>query len=847
MSVTGLKTDDAPPGDLSECSFEAEKHKPRLQLPNWVSRIFKQRWTDIGLRAKMSLLIEVGVVALTTIFLFLGVSSAQQSSRQIQNERMRFARLSANTLDANLRYINSILSVLANRKTLQDPETVDDENIHQALGDTFEQISNTSQSLYYLDQDGTPLAWVMRKSLEIDWKALPIFNNANSVDGGATGERIYLVSDVHPWAVQVPVYDRTGQIAGWLAAGLDFNDADLLPFRTTVDLGRTGMIDLVDSEGQVLISSYPGRIRAGSEPDTLVGKMFVADRPLVETCLGCASADAAESSDEVIAFVPLSMAPWAVVIRQQSSELMAPVNRLLLQTLALGGATILGALALVWLTTSSVIRPVQMLTDAAARLTAGDYSTPLEELTSGWFVGRHKRRDEIGELAESFEIMRRQLERSMKETKALTRDLDERVQERTRDLMEAREQEKKIGSRLVRRNQQLSILNTISTTVNQSLDLKEILEQSLDSVLLLTEVDMGAVFLIDELKGMLDLHAYRGISPEAAELAAELGLLDGSCGGVTNHGQLVVVPDLNRYRGRRARSLQKEKITTLVHIPLKAKGSVLGSMCIGTHCPREFDPEEQELLVALGSQIAVAVENARLYAEVQHKEQLRGDLFEKAINAQEEERRRIARELHDETSQTLTAALFAVEALQHICSANEIQKQLGQMHNLLQHTLDGVHKVIFDLRPSMLDHLGLVPAIRSLAKSRLESNGVRVVLLEDGPARRLSPEMETALYRVVQEAITNIARHAAARNVIITCGFSDAWVKICVEDDGIGFDMNGLMLQPDLPQGLGLLGMQERLELLGGQMEIFTRPGSGTQLFIRVPVPEPVPAGVVHE
>lgn len=845
MSVTSLKTEETPHRDLSEHDFGADNQKRRMRLPNWVSRVFEQRWTDIGLRAKMSLLIEVGVVALTAIFLFLGVSSARQSSRQIQNERMRFARLSADTLDANLRYVNSILSVLAGRQTLQDSGLFDKDEFQQMLEDAFEQISNTSQSIYYLDQEGTPIAWVMRKSLEIDWKKLPIFNN--SADGRSSGERIYMLSEDQPWAVQVvPVHDHAGQVVGWLAAGLDFNDADLLPFRTAVDLGQTGMIDLVDSEGRVLISSYPGRVRASSEPDALVGRMFAADRPLVETCLGCASADVTEGSDEVIAFVPLSMAPWAVVIRQQSSELMAPVNSLLLQTLALGGATILGALALVWLTTASVIRPVQMLKDAAARLTAGDYSTPLEELTSGWLVGRHKRRDEIGELAESFEMMRRQLERSMEETQALNRDLDERVRERTRDLIEAREQEQRIGLRLMHRNQQLSILNAISTTVNQSLDLKEILEQSLDAVLLLTEVDMGAVFLIDELKGILDLRAYRGISLEAAELAAELGLLDGSCGGVIDHGQLVVVPDINRYRGRRARSLQKEKIKTLVHVPLTAKGSVLGSMCIGTRCMREFDPEEQELLVALGSQIAVAVENARLYAEIQHKEQLRGELFQKAINAQEEERRRIARELHDETSQSLTAVLFAVETLQQNCTTGDFRKQLGQMHNLLQHTLDGVHKVIFDLRPSMLDHLGLVPAIRSLAKSRLESVGVRVTLYEDGPTRRLSLEMETALYRVVQEAITNISRHAAARNVIITCVFTEAWVNICVEDDGIGFDINGLMLEQDSPRGLGLLSIQERLELLGGQMEILTRPGNGTQLFVRVPISDPALVGVAH-
>ena len=800
-----------------------------------IRQILEQRWTNIGLRAKMSLLIEIGVVGLLAIFLFLAVSHARQSIRQIQNERMRFARLSANNLDANLRYISSIMTVAASRRTLFDPASASLEEIRSVLEGTFEQIAGASQSLYYLDLEGNPVEWVVRRPLNIDWQQLPIFRT--SPYPVSASPRIYLVSESQPWAVQVvPVRNDQYLIVGWLAAVLDFSDSDLMPFRTAMDLGQSAMIDLVDESGRVLVSSYPGRLRATSSPDPLIGKMFAAERPLVETCLGCGGNDLVEGSDEVIAFVPLSMAPWGIVIRQKSSELMTPVNSLLLQTLALGGATILGALALVWVTTASVIRPVQMLQDAAGRLAAGDYSTPLEELTSGWLSARRKRRDEIGELADSFETMRRQLKRSIDEIQALNRDLDARVQDRTRDLLEAQEQEQQIRQRLLRRNQQLSIINAISTTVNQSLDLKEILERSLDAVLRLTEVDMGAVFLLDEIKGALDLRAYRGISPEAAQLAAEIGMLDRYCGGVLEHGQLAVVPDLAHYHGRRARSLRREHISTLVHVPLTAKGSVLGSMCIGTRQLREFDPEEQELLVALGSQIAVAVENARLYAELQHKEHMRGELFQKAISAQEEERRRIARELHDETSQSLTALLFSVETAQDMSNVNEINKQLCQMHSLLQHTLDGVHKIIFDLRPSMLDHLGLVPAIRSLAKSRLEAAGVRVTMQENGKIRRLSPEMEIALYRVAQEAVTNIARHAAARNVIITCSMNEKTIEMCVEDDGIGFDISGLGLLPDSPRGLGLLGMRERLELVGGQMEILTRPGSGTQLFIRVPL-----------
>jgi signal transduction histidine kinase len=141
-------------------------------------------------------------------------------------------------------------------------------------------------------------------------------------------------------------------------------------------------------------------------------------------------------------------------------------------------------------------------------------------------------------------------------------------------------------------------------------------------------------------------------------------------------------------------------------VPLIAKGAPLGSMCVATRCEREFDAAARDLLYAIGSQIAVAIENARLYAELQRKERLRGELLRKVIAAQEEERKRIARDLHDDTSQALTALLYAVDEALELRDPAEIRQTLQGMRTVSQRTLDGVHKLIFDLRPSMLDHLG---------------------------------------------------------------------------------------------------------------------------------------------
>jgi signal transduction histidine kinase len=289
------------------------------------------------------------------------------------------------------------------------------------------------------------------------------------------------------------------------------------------------------------------------------------------------------------------------------------------------------------------------------------------------------------------------------------------------------------------------------------------------------------------------------------------------------------------------------------------KGQTLGSMCLGTHNGTKFDQEEQASFTAIGNQIAIAVENARLYAEVQYKERVRGELFQKALAAQEEERKRIARELHDEISQSLTALLYQAEEGLEWESSSRIKERLESICDLTQHTLDDIHNLIFDLRPSTLDQLGLIPALRWLAQSRLETRGIRVALQVNSnmspldvktDSQRLSPDIETALFRVIQEAINNIARHSAARNVEIKLDLDENTAIVSIKDDGIGFDLSELSVissqdiesQDSLlstnARGLGISGMQERIELLGGELEIITAPGSGTRIFIRVPLRE---------
>jgi signal transduction histidine kinase len=223
--------------------------------------------------------------------------------------------------------------------------------------------------------------------------------------------------------------------------------------------------------------------------------------------------------------------------------------------------------------------------------------------------------------------------------------------------------------------------------------------------------------------------------------------------------------------------------------------------------------------------------------ELRRLSEERGYLLEKTITAQEEERKRIARELHDDFAQTLTALTIGLEtALQTLPpEIAPLREQLARVQDLTTTTLGQTHRWIQDLRPRMLDDLGLVPAIRWYAETRLEAIGVQVQLEVSRFKGRLSPELETTLFRVIQEAINNVAKHAQARHVRIRLEFADARVLAEVEDDGVGFDPQAFLAVHEGTRGIGLLGMRERVTLVGGLLTVDSRPGRGTHIRIEVP------------
>lgn len=218
------------------------------------------------------------------------------------------------------------------------------------------------------------------------------------------------------------------------------------------------------------------------------------------------------------------------------------------------------------------------------------------------------------------------------------------------------------------------------------------------------------------------------------------------------------------------------------------------------------------------------------------RDKVRASLLRKVITAQEQERKRLARELHDETCQTVTALGVRLEAVLTAMPPGPIHQEITRTRELAARSLDELHRLIHDLRPSVLDDLGLVAALRWYAERHLTARGVNVrfEVEDDGP--RLPAEVETAVFRAVQEVLSNVARHAGADAVLVQFARTADRLVIQVEDDGVGFDPAEVKPTPGSARGLGLLGLQERMDLVGGTVKVDSTPGRGTDVLIEVPL-----------
>jgi len=411
-----------------------------------------------------------------------------------------------------------------------------------------------------------------------------------------------------------------------------------------------------------------------------------------------------------------------------------------------------------------------------------------------------------------------------------------------RSQLEIAHQELKTHIQAIKENERrLVSLNQISSTISQSLELEQVLNAAIDNVVDIMQVDAAWIFLLNEETRELELSAHRGFSEEFARGIDRLKIGEGFSGIVAETGKPLFTEDASQDSRLAREVVSKYNVHSLLAVPLSAKGEVNGTLDIAMHSHRTFQEEEVEQLAAIGNQIGVAVENARLYQRQQEvvdqlakmQENLRFYL-QQVTKAQEEERKRISHELHDETIQALVVLSRRLDALasdkkglpeEHRHNLEEIWRQTNDV-------IREIRRLSQDLRPAALDRLGLVPALEWLASEATEYSGIRTDVSVLGNIKRLPGEVELVLFRITQEALRNVWRHSSASTAKIKAEFEEDKVRITVSDNGKGFRIPERMVDYARDGKLGLAGMQERAQLIGGTLKVSSREGKGTDVAI---------------
>lgn len=271
--------------------------------------------------------------------------------------------------------------------------------------------------------------------------------------------------------------------------------------------------------------------------------------------------------------------------------------------------------------------------------------------------------------------------------------------------------------------------------------------------------------------------------------------------------------------------------------PLAINNKKMGEIQICSF--KEMDQHLVHILNSLANQLSMFIENIRLWHELKKKEEIRVKLLEKVISAQEDERRRVARELHDETSHSLSSILLGLKLVNEAKSDEERSQRIAQLRDLTENTIKEVHHLAWQLRPTILDKFGLTVALERYVEEYLAKNQIEMDLVIEGLSVgdfRLKSEIETAIFRVVQEALTNISKYAKASFVSIIIMANKQQITIVIEDDGIGFNADKVLERTPSQHNLGLHGMVERISLLGGTLDIESALGKGTTIYVKIPL-----------
>jgi len=477
-----------------------------------------------------------------------------------------------------------------------------------------------------------------------------------------------------------------------------------------------------------------------------------------------------------------------------TAAIEAAVNHHTSHLLGLMALSLVPVLAVTYLLGRALTQPLLKLVEITQAVARGEYNrqAPVEG------------RDEVAQLGRSFNAMTQALVRSQ--------------------------------TALQERNNELATLYAVATATAHVDTIDSLVEAALTKCLEVMNLSSGWVFLSDASPDHhLVLRASRGLPPDMVEqLTGHLLSAD-----MFNAPAELIEAIIAHNSEQRLYLVDNRDAPAMCHavVPLRSRARLWGTMHLACCAPGCFTPTHLKLLTAIGRQVGIAIENAHL-AEVQRQESFRRQLLDRVILAQEEERKRIARELHDELAQNLAVLIRDLEEITEPEPAGSLQvpARVQDTRTLARRILEQTRRMIFDLRPSALDDLGLLPAIRGYAQHHLELADINLQIAVSGQKYRLPTEVETTLFRIAQEAITNVVRHAHASKVVLQLCFAPTQITLIITDNGIGFNPEVILATDHDNRCFGLLGMRERAELLGGCLSIKAKPGAGVCVQAKIPL-----------
>lgn len=370
------------------------------------------------------------------------------------------------------------------------------------------------------------------------------------------------------------------------------------------------------------------------------------------------------------------------------------------------------------------------------------------------------------------------------------------------------------------RTQELSALVDVANVASSSLDLNDVLERSLDTVLNVMKCEMGAIHLVDETQPEVTLSSWRNIPDEILDEIKILPIDKSLPGRIMDQDNILIVPDM--FEDPDTVPAAKRILGKRVYFgtPIKTKGITVGVLVIIGQADRIFTQEEISLLSSIARQIGVAVENARLRKQAE-------------ILAITEERQRLAREIHDTLAQGLTGIKIQLEAVESAMDLGNFElmlERLGRTRYLANQSLSEARRSVWTLRSQSLLNKKLSDALRDSVHGLITETGLSVAIEVQDDLPHMPKDLETDLLRISQEGVMNVIKHAQARNLALKLFYQDGKIQLLIEDDGRGFLVDQINRNEEDGSGFGLVAMEERISRHGGNLHIQSAPHTGTRI-----------------